>query len=41
MRLPPGYPEIMSVAAVDWNGNVAGFSTRNVQVCKYKASPYV
>jgi hypothetical protein len=29
---PACYPEVISVAAVDWNGKLAGFSTRNSAV---------
>jgi hypothetical protein len=32
MGCPACYPEVISVAAVDWNGKVAGFSTRNSAV---------
>jgi hypothetical protein len=32
MGCPACYSEVISVAAVDWNGKVAGFSTRNSAV---------
>lgn len=32
MGCPACYPEVISVAAVDWAGRVAGFSTRNAAV---------